>query len=355
MERETIGRIVDLTKLTYYNIRNVNTVTDGDALSVSVDLIQPINDLFYFETLQNTIPLQKLKKQFNKKTLAECALLTKTNDWLGFQYCADQACYPIADSSLFDSMTDDENQKCLTKKVLDSTRTQDYVRIANATRLIEQRILDGSLQLDNGFRFQSLENEYELNQIDKESYFNLIRDERCFNQTRLGAEMSCKLKPRLTDCILTCQSTNCNMFSMQQLDDRLECCFVEQTYTAFEERLASKHETLDDYLINNQTCSLYELSYLSRFTRLGDRTVDGEPLNSLIARSPDECARHCVNYNQKNASSQCLSFNYCFEPSGDYHCVLRSYSEHRSKEQLHDSHECALYTGKFRFHLFYLF
>ena len=365
---------MEITSLTHYNMPSREIIIDERSVTAYIQLIQPINDLFYFDTFKDyAIPLINLKQHFNSKTLEECASLAKENNWPGFQHSSsDLVCYPILDGKLFDLkdvVNDDYEKRCLLRRQLMKIKNKhkriansislveqtirkgelknEYQTLPNSIHLIEEAIKRGEFKLSNEFSFQVLENEYKLNQIDKRNYFNRILDEKCFDVDKLkeGA-LECKSKSKLNDCILHCQTTNCNMFSVNRFEaNQLECCFMKQTFDDFKKQ----YKKIDNYLIEDQQCSIFQLSFLNKFNSLIGKTVDAKPLNELIEKSPEECAKQCLKRNKGTESTKkCLSFSYCLDKSkGSYRCELRDFNQHNLKEsaKLIDSSDCALYTG----------
>lgn len=306
-----------------------------------------MNDLVYFETFDRyAIPLDNLKERFKQRTLEQCATLAKRNaDWVGFQHCADSVCYALVDSSQFELVdvnnTEYEKQCSTMRKRADDSI--GYVELPDAIDLIEKSIETGDFRLEDvGLTFQRLENEYEFNRIEKADYFRRVSDERCFNSEKLEDAVQCKRKRKLTDCILTCQSGNCNVFSVRRLaKDQFECCFAEPTLDDLEQQHG------DELLVADDACSLYELSYLNKFNAFSGKTVSGRPEQSMLKSSPEDCAIACLKENAKN-EFQCLSFSFCYS-DGDYHCELRNYNLHsRTTAKLIDSNHCTLYSGEQR-------
>lgn len=333
-----------ITKLTDHNIPRIEKLVNENSLTVSLTLIQPINDLAYFETFDRyAVPLANLGEHF-ESNLEMCATMGKKNaDWVGIQHCADSVCYPILSAGQFElgevNNTDYEKQCCTMKRRdAENSERMHYVELPDAIGLIERSIENGEFKLSNAeLIFQRLENEQEFNQIDKADLFKLVRAGSCFDAETLGEALKCKLKRKITDCILTCQSSNCNVFSVRKLGaDQFDCCFTEPTF----EELQKQHGA-NGFLQVNSSCNVYELSYLNQFNRWSGKTVEARPERSMIKSSPEDCAIECLKENV-----QCRSFSFCHS-DGDYHCELRSYNPHgNGPAKLIDSNHCSLYSGE---------
>lgn len=299
-----------------------------------------------------------LKEKLTKKTIEECASLAKKSGWLGFQHCPNEICYSIKATEQFeltDVQNDEYEAQCITKRQIQNFKF-NYLTIPESIKRIEKSIKESNFKLDNGLIFKSLEDLHEINQIDKENQFKLIQDEKCFNDQKLKDALKCKLKSRLLDCKLTCETTNCNMFSVRRIEqDQWNCCFVEQTFTEFKEQ-----SKVDDRWIDDKECSIYELSYLNKFSRSTGKTIDSKAFKSFLKVSPENCAVECLKQN-KNDQSNCLSFSYCSDKTKDeYYCELRIHNRYNLGEssKLVNSKDCTLYSGKlidfYNLNIFYL-
>ena len=293
----------------------------------------------------------KSENKYEKKSLEECAKLSKKNDWLGIQYC-EGTCYSITDKKLFE-LEGTKDTNCSTFKKDSSNFNNKYTELKDSIKLIEKNIEERKINLENGFTFQSLDNLNEINHLDKDELFDLIKEDTCLNDKKLK-NLKCKLKSKLSDCIFTCQSSNCNMFSIQLIKkDQFKCCFIEDTFSSFKEKYlrneSTDEEDKESYLIKNSKCNLYELSYLNQFSKLTGKTIDSKPLSRFTSNSPENCAIECL---KENTKSKCLSFSYCLD-NNEYVCELRKYNHHVLNDKtnkLIDSHLCSLYSGN----LFYL-
>lgn len=326
-------------------------------LTASLVLIQAINDLIYHNRFANySIPLNKFKPEdkYSRKSLEECAALSEKNNWLGFQHFSDSlTCYAVKDSSLFELDNDSKKNYCTVFKRIDPYLKKRYIQLPASIKLIEEHIANNKFVLSNGFAYQSLDNQNEFNNIEKSNLFNLIKADTCLNDKKID-NLDCRLKGKLSDCIFTCQSTKCNMFSVyRQKSDQFKCCFIEQTFDEFkdkyklDEQPESNEE--DGYLINDSECNLYELSYLIQFSRLTGKTINSKPLSTSKTTSPEQCAASCLKENNEG-KSKCLSFSYCLSSEeNEYECELRAYNHYVLNDEtnlLVDSHSCSLYSGK---------
>ena len=341
MERDIVGKLKQITGLADHNIPKIEKLVHENTLTVSLTLIQPINDLLYFETFDKyAIPLANLEKHFKRRSLEECATLGKRNaNWLGFQQCADSACYSVLDANQFEldnvNNTDYEKQ-CITMRK--AANRKSYVELPVAVELIERSVEQGDFKLKTtGLTFQRLENENEFNQIDKMDYFRRVQDERCFDTEKLKDVLQCKSKPKIADCILTCQSSNCSVFSVHRLTAyQVECCFAEPTFYELKQKYG-------EFSQPNEACSIYELSYLNKFNVWPSKTLKARPKHLVLKASPEDCAIECLKTNKE---FQCLSFSLCYS-EGDYHCELRSYNVHnQTSEKLINSNHCTFYSGE---------
>jgi hypothetical protein len=353
--------VIELTDLNYYNIPESDTIFDTNSLTVYLNLIQPINDLIYYNKLVNySIPLDKFEidTKYEKRSLEECAKLSKNNRWLGIQYCENTlTCYSINDEKLFEELIETKDTNCLAfreekEEYAKFQLINKYTELKDSIKLIEQNIAERKLNLENGFSFQLLDNLNEINHLDKDELFDLIQEDTCLNDKKLK-NLNCKLKSKLSDCIFTCQSSNCNMFSIQLIkQDQFKCCFIEDTFNSFKKKYLKEQPTnnqlneddKESYLIRNSKCNLYELSYLNQFSKLTGKTIDSKPLSKFKSNSPENCAIECL---KENTESKCLSFSYCID-NDEYVCELRKYNHHvlnDKTKKLIDSHLCSLYSG----------
>ena len=336
-------QIKEITKLDDHNLPRIEKLINENSLTVALTLIQPINDLVYFDTFDRyAIPLVHLGEQFNRTLEHECATMGKKNaDWVGFQHCGGSVCYPIRNAGQFelsDVNNTDYEKQCRTMRKRDLETSGRYIELPDAVELIERSVEDGKFELPNAkLTFQRLENEQEFNQIDRTELFELVRAGSCLDTEKLKDSLKCNSKPKATDCLLTCQSSNCNVYSVRRVSaDQFDCCFAERTF----EELQEQHGA-DGFLRPDESCNVYELSYLNKFNRWSGKTLVARPEHSLLMDSPEECAIECLKENV-----WCRSFSFCHS-DGAYHCELRSYNPHgNSPAKLIDSNHCTLYSGE---------
>ncbi|KAI1299840.1 hypothetical protein HDE_03661 [Halotydeus destructor] len=115
------------------------------------------------------------------------------------------------------------------------------------------------------------------------------------------------------------ESMNCQSFSFCHLNSKFHC-----TISSNRLAIGLPKSDLESYLEPDTQCSVYNVPYINRYIKLGDKTawmLGGVTVDSKLVKDVDDCAQQC----SKSTPDSCESFQYC----STGHCIIH-------KEHYHD-------------------